>query len=400
MIRLFDWIKPQNYFFTVFLVVLLGIILKRITIGVDLSDEAYYATHLDGWLKEGVKNSPNLMIHQSAALLLFPLAYVYQNLVGHETGLILFLRLIYVLMALGAMLSLYFFIKPYRGQLLAALVLAFGFLFIPWSLPAPSYNTIGMHGMLAAISLFGIAVMQRQEKKKLSLNLFFLSALTWTCTIVAYPSLLMVFSGFVGIAFSLLKERAVVFYYLLFCGFLFAVALVLLFMILGPEHCIQIFRFTNAALQISGGIAAKFHKIYEQIFQSPTFAILCMASLSFGIIITIYPRLILVAELYLAGVIFYLTFFGKVVLFLVSHDIILIIALFGVFIPLTAIRRTENHLYQVLTIMYGSSLFAGLITSITASNGLFNFPIGGLLAACLTLAFIGLRKLEKGEGMD
>lgn len=160
-------------FFIVFLSLLLGFFLKRITIGVDLSDEAYYATHLDSWLKQGIRNSSNLMIHQSAALLLFPFAYVYQNLIGQELGLILFLRFIYMLMAFGAMLSFYFFIKPLRGQLLAALVLAFGFLFIPWSLPAPSYNSIGMYGMLAAMSIFGIALMRQPEKKSLSPILFF-----------------------------------------------------------------------------------------------------------------------------------------------------------------------------------------------------------------------------------
>ncbi|KTD35986.1 hypothetical protein Lnau_0970 [Legionella nautarum] len=396
MARLLHLIKSKNCFFIAFLIMLLGIFIERITIGVDLSDEAYYATHLDSWLKEGIKNSSNLMIHQSAALLLFPFVYVYQNLVSHELGLILFLRFVYMLMALGAMLSLYFFIKPLRGQLLAALVLAFGFLFIPWSLPAPSYNTIGMYGMLAAMSIFGIALMQKPGKKSLSPMLSLLSAFLWTCTIVAYPSLIIVFSGFIAIAFSLLKERRIVFYYFLFCGFLFVAALASLLIILGVDHCIQIFKFTNAALQISGGLSAKFHKIYEQIFQSPIFAILCATSLSLGVIVAIYPRLLFLAELYLAGVIFYLTFFGQTVLFLISHDIILIIALFGVFIPFTAIKQARNSsIYAILALMYCTSLFAGLITTITASNGLLNFPIGGLLAACLTLAFTGYEETRK-----
>lgn len=38
--------------------------------------------------------------------------------------------------------------------------------------------------------------------------------------------------------------------------------------------------------------------------------------------------------------------------------------------------------------MYSTSVAAGLVTAATASNGLFNFPVGGLLASCLALAFI------------
>lgn len=213
---------------------------------------------------------------------------------------------------------------------------------------------------------------------------------------MAYPSLVIVFSVFIAIAFSSLKERKIVFYYLLFCGFLFAAALALLLIILGVDHCIQIFKFTNAALQLSGGLSAKVHKIYEQIFYSQIFAGLCVTSLLLGITVAIYPRLVFLAELYLAGVIFYLTFFAQPVLFLISHDIILVIALFGVFIPFTAIRQAgKSSIYPILALMYCTSLFAGLITTITASNCLINFPVGGLLAACLTLAFTGYEEGQK-----
>ena len=54
-------------------VIVLALLAYRMTIGVDLSDELYYATFLDGWLKDGLGHSENLALQQSAALLIFRL---------------------------------------------------------------------------------------------------------------------------------------------------------------------------------------------------------------------------------------------------------------------------------------------------------------------------------------
>ncbi|MBA2656665.1 MAG: hypothetical protein H0U70_06720 [Tatlockia sp.] len=382
MSKLLAFINSKSYFIFIF-ISLLALILNRITLGIDLGDESYYASFLDGWLKDGIKNSNNLMIHQTAALLLFPFAYAYQAVVGSETGLILYLRLIYTLMSFGAMLTLYYFLKPIQGKLFSTVVFAFGVLFIPWGLPAPSYNTIGMFGMLAAVSVFGIAVMQGQGKKKLK---FFFSASLWTCSIVAYPSLLIAFVGFILIAYAFLKEGKALLTYLILSSFIFTCTLALLFLILGTEHIIYIFKFSNSMLQVSS-LPLKIYKII-QVFHNSTFLILCLTSLIIGGSLPFYPRLIFLAELYIASLSVYLTFYAQPSLFLASHDLIFIIALLGIFIPLNAIRSSLNPTYRLISIMYCTSFFAGLITTITASNGLFNFPVGGLLAACLTLGFL------------
>jgi hypothetical protein len=41
-------------------VILLTLLAYRMTIGVDLSDESYYATFLDGWLKDGLATARTL----------------------------------------------------------------------------------------------------------------------------------------------------------------------------------------------------------------------------------------------------------------------------------------------------------------------------------------------------
>ncbi|MBA2653298.1 MAG: hypothetical protein H0U73_13700 [Tatlockia sp.] len=386
------FINSKSYFFIIFVALLLAIILKRITIGIDLADESYYASFLDDWLKDGLKNSANLMIHQTAELLLFPFAYTYQSVVGSETGLILFLRVIYTLLSFGAMLSLYFFIKPQQGQLIGAMVFAFGVLFIPWGLPAPSYNTLGMYGIVAAISLFAIAMLHAQEKKKLGAMPSFFSAFFWTLSIFAYPSLVIAFGGFIAIAYIFLKERRVLIPYLLLFSFFSLCSLIFLSLILGGEHLIEIFKFSNAMLHLSS-VSTKFHNIM-QVFQNPIFTILCLISLIMGGMVAVYSCLIFLAELFIAGALIYLTFFSQPTLFLASHDLIFIIALLGIFIPINALKPMADSSDCLVGIMYCSSFFAGMVTTITASNGLFNFPVGGLLAACLTLAFLH-RNLEK-----
>ena len=77
-------------------VIVLALLAYRMTIGVDLFDESCYATFLDGWLKDGLGHSENLVVHQSAALLLLPAAQVYTWFAGSERGLMLFLRFIFL----------------------------------------------------------------------------------------------------------------------------------------------------------------------------------------------------------------------------------------------------------------------------------------------------------------
>src|SRR5580700_11696940 len=76
-------------------VIVLALLAYRMTIGVDLSDESCYATFLDGWLKDGLGHSENLVVHQSAGLLLLPAARLYTWFAGSERGLMLFLRFIF-----------------------------------------------------------------------------------------------------------------------------------------------------------------------------------------------------------------------------------------------------------------------------------------------------------------
>lgn len=47
--------------------------------------------------------------------------------------------------------------------------------------------------------------------------------------------------------------------------------------------------------------------------------------------------------------------------------------------------RSEAPLSQIIAVIYATSLLAGTITAVTATHGLFAFPIGGLLAAVVAV---------------
>jgi hypothetical protein len=43
----------------------------------DFSDESYYAIFIDDWLKAGIHSSALLMLHQTAALVVYPMGRVF-----------------------------------------------------------------------------------------------------------------------------------------------------------------------------------------------------------------------------------------------------------------------------------------------------------------------------------
>ena len=131
-------------------VVVLALLAYRMTIGVDLTDESSYVTFLDDWLKDRLGHGENLVVHQTAALLMFPAARLYVWIVGSERGLVLFLRFVFLAMACAASQCQFRFVRTVRDEAVAWSSALLVLCFIPFSLPAPSYNTIGMFGMLSA----------------------------------------------------------------------------------------------------------------------------------------------------------------------------------------------------------------------------------------------------------
>lgn len=377
----------QKLFFAIFLALLIATVLIRIHFGVDLSDEAYYAAFLDDWLKQGMRGSHNLMLHQTAAFLVFPFAYIYKFIKGDVSGLILYLRYLYVFLSLGSMLCLFFLIKKINSSAVALLALAFGFFFIPFSLPAPSYNTLGMCGFIAATTLFALGYLNHANYSN---KWGFFSALFWGTSVVAYPSLLLSFLFFSALCYFFLgiRNRSLCHYVICFSSIMVCAAL-LLVISFGTAHLINTLEFSDALLKVSDGFSRKITMTIHFFDNNLSLAFLSLCVFIAGIFIAFFPnnfKLKVAVTIFIIGSIFYLASKSPV-LFLQSHDIILFLSLFGIYIPITYIRTKKHEKkLSLLNVLYCTSIFSGILTAFTASNALYNFPIGGSLAAILSLS--------------
>ena len=125
-------------------VLLVALLAWRITRGADFGDESYYAVFIDDWLKGSIATSTFRTIHQTAALLVYPAALAYARFTGSSDGLFLLLRVLFLAGAVISALTCVVFLKRLGHRLLAWAAGILVISFIPFGLPAPSYNTIGL----------------------------------------------------------------------------------------------------------------------------------------------------------------------------------------------------------------------------------------------------------------
>lgn len=367
----------------------------RATLGVDLGDESYYAAFVDGWLKNGLGNNPNLMIHQTANLVVYPLAVAYRAIRGDSDGLVLFLRLVYVGIAGLAACCLYRALALLQGRIAAVLPTFFVLLFVPFSLPAPSYNTVGMYSLIGALALFAVSfakplVHGARDEAVAAMNPLWLSAAWWTIACVAYPPMLVPLLALILVAPAVLRSgasRRRLFQYAVACGMLLALALVVLSFALGPSHLVEMVRFTNAFNNVSGGLGGKANAAIVAFQGHPRFAIMCVAALLIsGLRCASLSRLAFFPEIATAALIVAVATSEAPVFYSRSHDLVLLLALTGCCSALLHLMPSNlDSQSRLLAVLYVISLIAGMTTATTAFNGLFNFPIGGCLAACLAL---------------
>jgi hypothetical protein len=370
-------------------VVVLVLLAYRMTIGVDLADESYYVTFLDGWLKDGLGHSQDLVVHQSAALLVFPAARFYTWIVGSERGLVLFLRFVFLAMACGASLCLYRFIRRLRDEAVAWSSALLVLCFIPFGLPAPSYNTIGMFGMLSALALFGSAALPRRPAAYAPVPAA-LSGVAWMVAVIAYPTLAAALVALLALALLAARdrgERLRLLGYTVVCAFFQFCGACLMLGVFGWTRLWQMLRFSSAAMQISETMSAKIAESLDLFVIHPLFITLCLAAAAVGIWLLsagrdrrrdIWPTVLVVA-------IVVASYTTGTALWFQPHDIVVLLALVGLFM-VRSCRDTEGH--PVIRVIYATSLVGGLITAATSDNGIHNFPIGGLTAAALAPALL------------
>lgn len=370
---------------TCYFLFLFCILLYRITIGVDFSDESYYASFLTDWLKSGISHSYNLMLHATAAWLIYPFVQIYHNIVANNDAMILFLRFLYLIVSFLSALFFYRFAILHSSYITALLISGMIFLFIPWSLPSLSYNTIGMLAMLMALCLFGILENNKFTNKFLLLS----SAFFWVISIIAYPTLSLVWLFFI-VQVSLFYNKNL-FLKKYVCLFLLISMFFLILLIdtFGLNQLFHMIKFSNSVNHVSDGWNRKMDVAYNLFLQNKIFLLLSLLAITIGLLRSYLSQNKIVnwiTWIFLSFLIYFCISWPVHVLFLHSHDLIFLLALLGIYVPFQNLFRREDN--RILAILYCTSLFAGLVTTFTAYNGLLNFHLGGLLAACLTLLLI------------
>jgi hypothetical protein len=379
----------------------------RLTIGIDLSDESYYAAFIDGWLKTGIEHSHNLMVHQTADFLVYPLALVFRAVNGGSDGLVLFLRLVYLAIAAVATTALYRALAPRYGRPMAVFVALCALLFVPFGLPAPSYNTIGMCTLLAALALFAIHFSQALPKAGRHLGLpvsLWLSAICWAFACVAYPTMLAPLLLLLALSFLLLKaktDRDILLHYLLACCGALGLAAVALSVTFGLSRLFDMVLFTNAFNSVSGGVVRKAHFTASIFASHPRYAILLACAVAVAVIrgsskLSRNPQWFI--GLATALIVVFVMTTDSPTLFMRSHDLVLVLSVAGVGEAFRALRDSRiDRGACAFGIIYLVSFAAGITTMITAFNGPYNFPIGGLLSACLALVPIASTSLKGSQ---
>lgn len=388
--RRVPWQGPQAEQFVLAILIAAAVVFftVRLPVGIDLADESYYLTHIVEWLRKGFAQSDNLNIQQLSALFVYPFARAVISSSGDLSGAILFLRMVYAGTVMATCLPLYFFLRRLRPAPTAALGAMLLIGFIPFGLPAPSYNTIALCGMTAALSLFGLALLDAREDwangsktRVRSIVPLIVSAAFWGIAVVSYPTLAPAPVLQIALAFLLApsncERRFAVIYAL--CGiFAAAVLAAILTAIFGFGHLVAMVDYTTASAQLSAGLWGKVTASAARLMAQPlvgwAFAGVLILPLILG---HRKPRLMLNGLIYFAMFIIMVT--SEAAAYIKSHDIIILAALFG---ATTACRGTEDYAIRIIWV---TSIGSALITAATSAGGIFNVPIGGFMAACLAL---------------
>lgn len=349
----------------------------RLPIGLDLSDEAYYAIFLDNWLKGGIAMSTLLTLHQTAALLLYPLARIHVALVGSSDGLLLVLRTVFLVGEVAAAALWVCFLRRLGVGVGAWCIGAAIIAFVPFGLPAPSYNSIGLQGLLIATAALGLAALwEYRLGRTIAVTA---SAVASAVCSVAYPPLTLPV-GLLAVLVIVLSAapRPWMFLFATLAAGLVAWSAVVV--VLTPQ------RLWDSAIYLSeindpGGFGKKLSFSAGLLGQHPLFVLICLAAIALGLGRRKLPSSLMAISL---AALMLATFAYPTVLYAKAHDAVTVAALSGLAL-LGGLKRSAPMEDRVVAIIYATSLMAGAVTMATATFAIYNLCIGGLPAAALAL---------------
>ncbi|WP_413289268.1 hypothetical protein [Bdellovibrio sp. HCB337] len=173
--------KRSDYLICAVVLIALLSTFFRLFFGVDFTDESQYLAQALGPLIGGKAFVTDRLFQQSGSLWATPFFWLYLKIVGSTTGIALFFRFIYFGFSLTTGFALFRALRKNLefGNALALSVLPV--LYIPFSMPAVSYNTMAVLMTVLSLSLL------RLLKTKRSFGMACLLSITIAMAIYSYP---------------------------------------------------------------------------------------------------------------------------------------------------------------------------------------------------------------------
>ena len=341
--------------------------------GVDLSDESFYAISAQSILQWHGLFVMNANVSQFACAFVAPLIFCWNLIAPSSESLMLWLRVCYIVFSAICSACLFSYAvkrtKWWEAVMLSTLPLAW----VPFGIPALSYNTLGQGFLLCGLALYRCSQQTAPIERCLR-------ALPFGLAIAAYPTLAIPVSGFLLLNLVLTDEpeiRKQAKYTVAAITVVgFAIACLLLY---------EGFPYFLRAIQSFHGTsqnATKGYLIHDQLLTN-YFPILAPASLVLGFLTSKSKRKMEIASIYLFLLIIAIVCaLPAKAMFLQSHAIIFFSAIF--LLPQVIFQQTDR--FTKFVFLFG--IIAGLSVATSSHNGFMNFCIGFFPALCLTLCHV------------
>ncbi len=359
-------------------ILVIGLLAIRIPYGIDFGDEAYYAFFVSDWLISSIAKSTLITLHQTAALIVYPAIALF-HLITHSTdGIFLFLRFLFLLENISAAIFWMLFLRRLGygvGMWLGGLFIVS---FIPFGLPAPSYNSLGSQAIVIALATLGCAALSPPLVRK---NWLATSALCWTIATIAYPPLIIgvIFLSLLGLLSPSEKSFSPRLY-IIFLAVLLLVGWTSVMYALSFEKVYASIKFLSAVNE-PFNFTHKLHYIFSLLIENKFFSALCLFSMILGLLRKQLNTTLVMLSM---SAILISLFFIPPALFARSHDAITLLTFMGLGLVFD-LRKKAAHPAHIIAIIYTTSLVTGCITGVTAFHSILNFCIGALPAACLAV---------------
>ena len=381
---------PATLFSLIFTLLAVMLLSQRLKYGISLTDESYYLATSLSFLRGAVPFHSILGLHQLSALMTAPLLKLWIEIVHSTDRLMLVSRCAYLILTAITATSFYFYARRNLSTGLSLLTSLSFIAFIPFGLPALSYNTLAMGFFAIGCALLGICAdngttaSPAASPAKQSVVLPIASGLIFSLAIFSYPSFIIP----TALLFYMYRQRFQSMPVVLAAAVtlsLLLIASAVVLICLGWDTLIY-----NAQFSLSFNerpLPAKLLMLADQLLQFcghkwyVTLALISAAIFTRQTNAFKNTHIYLIAlGLFLASVSYSLGDFPQ--LFTQSHDLVLSFALLGT--PIFLFRR-----FSFLSALFWVGIISGAISSLsTSSNGLVNFCVGGFLCVPSTITQI------------